>query len=222
MSRLSGASDVVEDAATKLVSTDTAVQSLSAGMAGSAAAMTDLADGLVADSTAMAKLRLGNQRPITTGEGSGTSGSDNYSTRLFLNGTGLIVTEILMDIDGLASATTDNEAIGTGTDANAHFGRILAESGTIIAGKMECLQTPTTGEPDLDLYGDASGTIASGSDGTTDTALLESGIDWTTGTTLGLTGFPAANDYLYLTVGHSSADGATYGAGIFLVTFYGV
>lgn len=183
----------------------------------------EVADLLVADSAAMAALRLGTELPLATQRGSGTTGSDNYASRVTIESTGLRTTEILIDIDSLASVATDNDVIGTGTDANAHIGQITAaQSGTIIGGTMLCLQAPTTGEPDLDLYSNTSGTIASDADGTGGTALFEIGGDWTAGLIHTLTGVPSADHYLYITVGKGGGDAATYGAGIFLITFYGV
>lgn len=228
MSRLSGTPFIVRDAATKLVSDDTAVQTLSTGFAGSAGAMTDIADGLVADATAIQALRLGTAGPIAIGEGTGVDGSDNYNTRTTLETTGLNVTQILIDIDGLASSGDEAfDIIGEGTTANAHFGAYNATWGTIIAGTMECLQLPAGGEIDLDLSYATEGTLAA-------SALLSTGTNiiighahagnWALNQRQALALFPtAASPYLYLTQGvDTSTDAGTYSAGIFLITFYGV
>lgn len=225
MSRLSGDLVVVRDAATKLTGDATALTTFTAAFAASAAALIDIADGLVADATALAALNLGIAGPLATGPGTGADGGDAYNSRVHKELTGLQITEILIDIDGLASVATDNDVIGDPTPAaNAHIGQVTAaECGTITAGRMACLQTPLTGEPDIDLYSNASGTIAGDADGTGGTALLERGADWTLADDVALTGVPAANEYLYLTVGTASTPAAgTYTAGIFLITFYGV
>lgn len=216
---------LVRDFATKMVSDDTAIQTWTTGMAGSAAGMLDIGAGLAADSTAIAALLLAaNSQPMSTEFGTGTSDAANYASRITNDTTGLRKTEILIDIAGLASEATDNDVIGDGTDANAHIGRILlADSGTIIGGNVLCLEIPATGEIDIDLYADSSATIAAGADGTGDTALLQVGANWSAGLRKALTGVPAADDYLYLTVGTSSTPTAgTYTTGIFLITFYGV
>ena len=98
---------------------------------------------------------------------------------------------------------------------------------------MECLETPTTGEPDIDLY---SSTVATGtenvaithSDLATEAVLLAPGQDYASThddtasvvQQMGLTAFPAADTYLYLV---SSGGGATgvYDAGIMKITLYG-
>ena len=210
MSRLSGELLVVRDAATKL--------------SGDATSLLSFADGLVGDSTAMAALRLGVSAPVATGEGTGADGSDNYASSVVQGTTGIRKVEILIDIDGLISDATDNVVIGeTGAVANCYFARLVAaEMGTPIAGTVLCLQTPTGGEPDLDFFGDASGTIAEGSDGSGDNSLLDRGADWAIGDLKVFTGMPDANDYLYITVGKSAGDSSEYTAGMFLVTIYGV
>lgn len=193
-------------------------------LADSPAGLLSLTEALVADATGIAALRLFVGTPLTTGEGAGTNSSDSYASRIGLETTGLRVTEILVEIDGLVSAATDNDVIGdSGGAAAAHIGRIaVAESGTILAGVMECIEAPVGGELDIDLYADSS-LVAQSADGTTDTALLETGANWTAGLRKVLTGVPANLDYLYLTVGTaSSPTGAEYTAGIFKITFYGV
>jgi hypothetical protein len=224
MSRLSGDLVVVRDAATKLTGDATALTTFTAAFAASAAALIDIADGLVADATALAALNLGVAGPMATGPGTGADGMDAFNSRVQKELTGLQITEILLDIDGLTSEATDNDILGEAAAANAHVGQIVAaESGVVTAGRMACLQTPAGGEVDIDLYSNASGTLSAGADGTGGTALLERGADWTSADDVVLTGVPAANEYLYLTVGTASTPTAgTYTAGIFLITFYGV
>ena len=238
MSRLSGNPIIVQDAATKLAGDATAsaalatsvvttanIQTVSAALAASAAALIDLADGLVADATAKAALILGVSRPLTTENGSGAAAAANYASRVTLETTGLRKTEILIDIAGLASVATDNDVIGDPTPAaNAHIGQIIAaESGTIIFGRITCLEVPATGELDIDLYANSDGTVAGSADGTGDTVLVERAANWAAGDIIQLTGVPAADDYLYLTVGTASTPtAATYTTGIFLIEFWGV
>lgn len=202
-----------------------ALLAFSESLADSPPGLLSLAEAFHDDATGIAALRLLTSAPLATGEGTGTNSSDNYASLISLEPTVLRITEILVEIDGLVSAATDNDVIGdTGGQANAHIGQIIAaESGTILAGVMECIEAPVTGELDIDLYADSSGTIAQSADGTGDTALLQVGTNWTAGLRKVLTGVPAANDYLYLTVGTSSTPTAgTYTAGIFKITFYGV
>lgn len=184
----------------------------------------DVANLLVADSTAMAALRLGSTGPMAQGPGTGADGMDANANRVTVGTTILRKTQILVDFDGLISAATDNDVIGESAGANAHIGQVTAaEFGTVLGGSCVCLQAPTGGELDIDLYANSSGTIAQSADGTGGTALFEIGTNWTVGATVNFTGVPTANHYLYLTVGTASTPtGATYTAGVFLITFYGV
>ena len=195
-------------------------------LSNSPGALLSLAEDLASDTSgAMQVLRLGTSVPITTAPGSGANSSDNFSSRVTLETTGLRKTEILVDIDGLVSASTDNDVIGDAAGAaNAHIGQVLAtQFGTVLGGTILCLQAPATGELDIDLYSNSSGTIAQSANGTGGTALLEVGTNWTVGLFRAMSGVPTANHYLYLTVGTNSTPTAgTYTAGIFLLTFYGV
>ena len=135
----------------------------------------------------------------------------------------IIETTILIDVTGLKS-TDDTDIIGKADTANSHIGQITAAvNGTIIAGSVTCLETPTTGEPDIDLYGAAEATGAEDAvvTGLTETKLLDTGADWTG--VLGARGLqtiPPADSYLYL-VTSGGADTGVYASGKFLIKFYG-
>ena len=135
----------------------------------------------------------------------------------------IIETTILIDVTGLKS-TDDTDIIGKADTANCTIGQITADvNGTIHAASMTCLETPTTGEPDIDVY---AATVATGAEdavitGLTETKLLDTGADWTG--ILGARGFqtmPAADGYLYL-VTSGGADTGVYASGKFLLKFYG-
>ena len=135
----------------------------------------------------------------------------------------IIETTILIDVTGLKS-TDDTDIIGKADTANCTIGQITAAvNGTIHAASMTCLETPTTGEPDIDVYG---ATVATGAEdavvtGLTETKLLDTGADWTG--ILGARGFqtmPSADHYLYL-VTSGGADTGVYASGKFLLKFYG-
>lgn len=133
-----------------------------------------------------------------------------------------IYTRIYIDLTSAKSSTTDLDIIGnTGT---AHIGRITAAvNGTIVGGTMTCLEVPTTGADDIDLYAATEGTGAfdGGIAALAETALVTSGGAWTLGGMKGMSGLPTANQYLYLTGGEAGTAG-TYDAGKFLITFIGV
>ena len=134
----------------------------------------------------------------------------------------IIVTRIFVDLTGLGTSTTDLDIIGTGT-GDAHLGRITtAQNGVIFAGTVTCLEAPATGADDIDFY---SATVATGSfdDGIaalSETALLTAGSAWTTNEVQTLTGWPPADDYLYLCNGEAGTVGV-YTAGKFLIELKG-
>ena len=135
-------------------------------------------------------------------------------------------TTIALDLTGLNSGDALYDMIGKAGTANCHYGQITAAvNGTILSGYMQCLETPGTGEPDIDLYSanEATGTEEALVTGLTETALLATAVDWTgILAPKGITVVPPANDYLYLTGGTSSSPtNNTYDAGKFILKFYG-
>lgn len=133
-----------------------------------------------------------------------------------------IKTQIYIDLTGAKSSTTDLDIIGN-TGA-AHIGQITAAvNGTIVGGKVICLEAPTTGVTDIDLYAAtvATGAFDAGIEALTETILLTAGDAWTLGEMKALSGLPAANGYLYLVAGAGSVPG-TYAAGKFLIELIGI
>ena len=135
----------------------------------------------------------------------------------------VIRTNIIIDLTGLNSSAA-GDIIGKQATASSHLGQITASvSGTILFGEINCLETPAGGEPDIDLY---SATVSTGTEdvaisGLTETALLNTGADWTlTKDPMALTTVPPADGYLYL-VGSGGGTDATYTAGKFLISLWG-
>lgn len=159
-------------------------------------------------------------------KGSGVSAAESYAVGRQVNGT-LIVTSIVVDLTGLVGSATDVDIIGnTGGAANCHFGRITtAICGTLVGGKVTCLEVPAGGADDIDFYSSDVGTgaqdvaITNAALGT-ETALVTSGAAWTSGAVKGMTALPTANDYLYIVNGEAAA-GGTFTAGKFLIELYG-
>ena len=132
-------------------------------------------------------------------------------------------TEVLIDLTGLSSSTTDLDVIGQGAAAAAHIGRITAAlNGTILGGRITCLEAPVGGVTDIDLYSATVGTAKfdDGIAALTETALHTHGGAWSIGQVGILTDIPPANDYLYLT-GGAAGTAAPYTAGKFLLELYG-
>ena len=118
---------------------------------------------------------------------------------------GIIKTSLLIDLTGLASSTTDLDIIGVGAGA-AYLGQITAaKNGTILTGRMTCLEVPAGGADDVDLYAatEATGVFDAGIGTLAETALVTAAGAWTLGLTKGFGAVPAANQYLYLCGGEA-------------------
>ncbi|MCK5604612.1 hypothetical protein KAR91_22175 [Candidatus Pacearchaeota archaeon] len=134
----------------------------------------------------------------------------------------IIRTSFLLDLTGLGSSTTDLDIIGTGASA-AYLAQITAAiNGTILSGRMTCLEVPVGGADDIDLYSavEATGVFDGGIEALDETALVTAAAAWTLGLTKALGAVPAADEYLYLTGGEDGT-AAAYTAGKFLIELDG-
>ena len=181
------------------------------------------AETILFGSTDETAFRMQNMSP-----GSGISSATGVVYKANATYAGdMIRTEILIDVTGLSPGGAAADIIGDNDAANCHIGQITAAlNGTIIAGEMRCFETPTSGgtvEPDIDLYSasEATGTENAAIGDLTETALLNTGADWTlTKAPMALTALPAADEYLYL-VSSGGGDTGAYTGGIFLITLWG-
>ncbi|WP_422028153.1 hypothetical protein [Roseovarius sp.] len=165
----------------------------------------------------------GHYNKLEVEAGSGIAGiAETYKAGVIQMGP-LVWTSIFIDLTGLNSNAA-GDIIGDDGEANCHLGKItVARNGTLIGGRMSCLETPTGGEPDIDLYSavESTGTEDAAITGLDETALLAAAADWTGATApKGLTGLPADGEFLYL-VGSGDGTNATYTAGKFLIEFWG-
>lgn len=152
--------------------------------------------------------------------GTGADGMDNYAAGTIRLGN-LITTYILVDFDGLLDGGTAGDIIGEDGVANCHIGQITTQRcGTIVGGKITCLQAPAGGSTDVDLYSatEATGTNDAAISGLTETQLINHGA-WSAADVDELSTLPAADEYLYL-VSQGTGDTA-YTAGVFLIELYG-
>lgn len=191
----------------------TALQHASQAARGSLSSLNDLLRSLVDD-------KVGDH-PIAAPGILGGSGTI-YKSSVHRRGD-IIVTQILIDLDGLSSSTTDLDIIGQGSDA-AHLGQITAAiNGTILAGRMICLEAPSGGVTDIDLYSAEEDDGAFDDAGVTDlteTALITAGGAWTLAEVQAFGNMPPANDYLYL-FGGAAGTAGEYTVGKFLIELYG-
>ena len=139
--------------------------------------------------------------------------------------TGLITTELHIDITGLKAKGSDAaDVIGLDSVANAYIYRnVVADNGIIFKYDVSCIKAPTqeiaTITQDIDFAWNASGTLeydgAAGSP-EVDTNTLVAG-ETITIDAANLT----ANDYLYITEGDAAATTGVYSGGQFVITLYG-
>jgi hypothetical protein len=165
-----------------------------------------------------------NTESMTNGApGAGISGGTGTVFKSSVIRTGdIIKTSILIDLTGLGSSTTDLDIIGTGTAA-AYLGQITAaKNGTILTGRMTCLEVPVGGVVDIDLYSatEATGKFDDAVGGLAETAMITAGGNWTLAAVKAFGAVPAANSYLYLT-GGAGGTAAAYTAGKFLIELEG-
>jgi hypothetical protein len=133
---------------------------------------------------------------------------------------GIIITEIKVDLQGLASVATANDVIGLSAGGNAYIGRnVVAANGIIYKIELICVETPAGGDNDVNVVANASGALAY--DGAGGTTYGVNGGDAVAGQVVenlvqGLT----ANHYFYLTAGTGDT-AAAYTAGQFIVRLHG-
>ena len=178
----------------------------------------------VGGNTFTGKVALNGNTGPTNGAGIDTDGSRHHSWSQKIGG--VTKTSIYVDLEGLASSTTDKDIIGLAAGGVAHIGYITsADHGSIFAVKMTCLEAPTTGADDIDLYNANEGTYIFDnplvSTSGTEYLIVDGGGAWTNGMVKGGTTITFGSaEYLYLTGGEAGTAG-TYGAGKFLIELWG-
>ena len=168
-----------------------------------------------------------NTTSLTVTSATGTAaggGIDAVSPTINVSRIGRdIVTEVFIDIGAglILSSGATGDVIGEDGVANAFVTKITtAINGLVYAGEIVCLEVPTTGDPDINVAANASGTIAEDAAGEGEHVLANCGVH-----TLALkTAFTIpsggiVDDFIYLTHGGTTA--GTYDAGKFLLRFFG-
>jgi hypothetical protein len=176
--------------------------------------------GLTATATELNTLH-GQTLAVEAGAGITGGASTVYKSSVQKSG-GIFYTTILLDMTSLQSSTTDLDIIGQSTTP-AHLGQITAaRNGTILYGRLTCIEVPVTGVTDIDLYSatEATGKFDDAVTGLTETALITNGGAWTLNLVKHLQDVPVADQYLYLTCGAAGTVG-TYSAGKFLLELFG-
>ena len=148
-------------------------------------------------------------------EGTGVALSTTRTTE-----DGVIVTSIKIDMTGLASVATANDAIGLAAGGVAFIGRnVVANNGVIFKTEFSCIETPVGGDNDVNVVTNVSGVLEySGAAGTT---YISNSGDLVIGQTIqNLVPAITANHYYYLSAGAGDT-AAAYTAGQYLLKLYG-
>ena len=161
----------------------------------------------------------GNTIATTAGTGITTGTGTVYEAGVIKIGE-VFHTTILIDLTGLASSGS-GDIIGKDSTANSHIGQITAAvNGTVLGGKLTCLEAPAGGDPDINLWyaDEATGTEDAAVTGLTNQVQICDSGDLALNSVVSLTTV-AADKYLYMATG--AATNADYTAGKLLIEFWG-
>jgi len=157
---------------------------------------------------------------LTAGTGITTGTGTIYRAAVEKLGN-VLHTKILIDLTGLASSG-NGDIIGKAATANSHIGQITAAvNGTVLGGKITCMEAPAGGDPDINLWyaDEATGTEDAAVTGLTNQVQMCDSGDLAIGTVVGIPTPPAADKYMYMVTG--AATDANYTAGKILIEFFG-
>ena len=161
----------------------------------------------------------GNTIATTAGTGITTGTGTVYEAGVIKIGE-VFHTTILIDLTGLASSGS-GDIIGNDSTANSHIGQITAAvNGTVLGGKLTCLEAPAGGDPDINLWyaDEATGTEDAAVTGLTNQVQICNSGDLALNSVVSLATV-AADKYLYMATG--AATNADYTAGKLLIEFWG-
>jgi hypothetical protein len=161
----------------------------------------------------------GNTIATTAGTGITTGTGTVYQAGVIKIGE-VFHTTILIDLTGLASSGS-GDIIGKAATANSHIGQITAAvNGTVLGGKLTCLEAPAGGDPDINLWyaDEATGTEDAAVTGLTNQVQICDSGDLALNSVVSLATV-AADKYLYMATG--AATNADYTAGKLLIEFWG-
>jgi autotransporter-associated beta strand protein len=156
-----------------------------------------------------------------TEHGAGAIGTSSFGapqTRRWTD-AGVIVTQTKFDLTGLISGGTANDIVGLAAGGAAFIGRnVVATNGVIFKMELSCLESPATGDTDIDIIADASAVLAG--DGSYTGAIKINGGTLVVGQSFQNL-VPAVDADYYFYIAAVGAGGGTYTAGMFILTTYG-
>jgi len=162
----------------------------------------------------------GNTIATTAGTGITTGTGTVYAASVIKTG-GIFHTKILIDLTGLASSGS-GDIIGKAATANSHIGQITAAvNGTVLGGKLTCLEAPAGGDPDINLWyaDEATGAEDAAITSLTNQVQMCDSGDLALNSVISIPTPPAADKYIYMVTG--AATDADYTAGKILIEFFG-
>jgi hypothetical protein len=162
----------------------------------------------------------GNTIATTAGTGITTGTGTVYAASVIKTG-GIFHTKILIDLTGLASSGS-GDIIGKAATANSHIGQITAAvNGTVLGGKLTCLEAPAGGDPDINLWyaDEATGAEDAAITSLTNQVQMCDSGDLALNSVISIPTPPAADKYIYMATG--AATNADYTAGKILIEFFG-
>jgi len=162
----------------------------------------------------------GNTIATTAGTGITTGTGTVYAASVIKTG-GIFHTKILIDLTGLASSGS-GDIIGKDSTANSHIGQITAAvNGTVLGGKLTCLEAPAGGDPDINLWyaDEATGAEDAAITSLTNQVQMCDSGDLALNSVISIPTPPAADKYIYMVTG--AATNADYTAGKILIEFFG-
>ena len=178
-----------------------------------------ITDNYVVDSNGRSTL-TGNTIATTAGTGITTGTGTVYAASVIKTG-GIFHTSILIDLTGLASSGS-GDIIGKAATANSHIGQITAAvNGTVLGGKLTCLEAPAGGDPDINLWyaDEATGAEDAAITSLTNQIQMCDSGDLALNSVISIPTPPAADKYIYMVTG--AATNADYTAGKLLIEFFG-
>ena len=178
-----------------------------------------ITDNYVVDSNGRSTL-TGNTIATTAGTGITTGTGTVYAASVIKTG-GIFHTSILIDLTGLASSGS-GDIIGKDSTANSHIGQITAAvNGTVLGGKLTCLEAPAGGDPDINLWyaDEATGAEDAAITSLTNQVQMCDSGDLALNSVISIPTPPAADKYIYMVTG--AATNADYTAGKILIEFFG-
>ena len=161
----------------------------------------------------------------TWGAGAVSTGPGNKAYRSTDPISGIITTEVHIDLTGLKAKGGDaGDAIGVGTVPAYVYQNVVADNGIIFKQEIICTELPAavsgTITTDINLAWNSAGTIDYDEAGGTGSEINTGGLvagQLVEDNTAAIT----ANHYAYLTEGDTAASNGVYNAGQLIIRFYG-